>query len=320
MKPLRIGIVGAGGIAEKHLEVLKTLPSTTLAGICSRTRAKAEKLAQAHGIRAVAQDLDALMRKCEPEALLILVSAASVYPVAQDALRLGVPIFIEKPAGLSPEETGRLAAQAKVKNVPNMVGYNRRFYSVFHQGIDLLRGKGALLGIAVEGHERIAAARLAGTHPQQVLDAWLYANATHTIDLLRFFGGEIAETRPFAARASEPLADQIAAALRFRNGALGTYQAHWQSPAGWRASLYGEGVAIEFKPLETGRWAGTDGKSGELTPSAEDQRFKPGFHGQTQAFCALARGGRLTWPAIDLEGAHQTMLLAETLVKDAGAR
>jgi predicted dehydrogenase len=320
MKPLRIGIVGAGRIAEKHLEVLKELPGTTLAGICSRTRAKAETLAEAHGVRAVAQDLEALMRECAPDALLVLVSAASVYPVALEALRLGIPLFIEKPAGLSPQETGRLAELARSGAVANMVGYNRRFYSVFHRGIDLLRGKGALLGLAIEGHERIAAARLAGTHPTQVLDAWLYANATHTIDLLRFFGGEVAEVRPFAARAREPVADQIAAALRFRNGVLGTYQAHWQSPAGWRASLYAEGLAIEYRPLETGRWIASDGESGDLVPSAEDRRFKPGFHGQMQAFCALARGGRLAWPAIDLEGAHRTMLLAEALVQGARAR
>lgn len=320
MKPLRIGVVGAGRIAEKHLEVLKELPATTLAGICSRTRAKAEELAQACGIRAVARDLDALVRQCAPDALLVLVSAASVYPVALEALRLGVPLFIEKPAGLDPEETWTLAQAAKATGAVTMVGYNRRFYSVFRRGIDLLARAGDLLGVAVEGHERIAAARAAGTHPERVLQAWLYANSTHTIDLLRFLGGEIAEVKHFAARRSEPLADHLAATLRFSSGALGTYQAHWQSPAGWRAALYGEGLAIEYKPLETGRWIDARGGQGVIEPSAEDARFKPGFYGQMQAFCALARGGRLTWPAVDLAGAHQTMLLAQSLASGAAAR
>ena len=320
MAPLRIAVVGAGRIAAKHLEVLRELPAVSVAAICSRTRTKAEKLAQQFGVRTVADDMGLLVRETRPDALLILVSAASVYPVALEALEFGLPLFIEKPAGLDPEETGRLAERARARGVPNMVGYNRRFYSVFHRGIDLLRKSGRLLGVAVEGHERIDRIRAAGSHPERVLQAWLYANATHTIDLLRFFGGEVRDLRGFARRQREPLVDGIAAALEFENGALGQYGAHWLSPAGWRASLYGEGLSVEFAPLESGRWTDADGKHGSLVPSPEDARFKPGFFGQMQAFCALAHGGTLAWPATDLEGAHATMRLAEALARGAAER
>jgi predicted dehydrogenase len=310
---LAIGVIGAGRIAEKHLEVLAALEDVRIAGIASRRRDPAERLAARFGAGCVAADLDELCARAAPDALLVLVSAASMRAVGLEALRRGLPCFLEKPAGLAPEETLELAQAAARSGAPSMVGYNRRFYSVFHAGLERLRRHGGVLGIAVEGHERIGAVRAAGRHPPQVLDAWIFANATHTIDLLRLFGGEIAELHPLAARVREPRGDQFAAAMRFAGGALGTYQAHWLSPAGWRVALFGDGIEVEFEPLESGRWRGADGAGGAIEPSAEDARFKPGFYGQMRAFCALARGAPTAWPAADLAEAHRTMLLAQSL-------
>lgn len=320
MAKLKVGVVGAGRIAARHLEVLQSLPGVTLAGICSRTRAKAETLAREHGIATVTDDMDALIAETRPDALLLLVSVAEMHRTVLQALEYGLPLFIEKPAGLDPRQTGELAEHAHAKGVPSMVGYNRRFYSVFRQGMDRLRQSGRLLGLAVEGHERIQLVRATGIHPDEVLRAWLYANGTHTVDLLRFFGGEVRQVRSFARRVQEPLVDSMAAALEFEDGTLGQYGAHWLSAAGWRVSLYGEGIAVEFAPLEAGRWIDASGAQGTFEANPEDRRFKPGFHGQMVAFCALARGAALAPAAIDLAGAHRTMLLAEALAQGAAGR
>jgi predicted dehydrogenase len=204
----------------------------------------------------------------------------------------------------------RLAGEAGVRS---MVGYNRRFYSVFHQGIEVIRQHGPLLGLLIEGHERIDAVRAAGRQPDAVLRGWIYANATHTIDLLRFFGGEVDEMHCLAHRRREPLGDQFAAIMNFDSGALGEYSAHWLSPGGWRVMLSGQGVTVEFKPLEAGVWIDAKGQRHEIAPSEADQRCKPGFHGQMAAFCRLVRGEDPGWPAQDLAGAHRTMLLAERM-------
>ena len=318
MADLRIGIVGAGRIAVKHLEVLSALPGAMLAGIASRTRTRAEALAAQSGGASVYDDLDALVGEAKPDALMVLVSADQVAPVARDAMRFGLPLFIEKPAGLNTQESGELAALAHKLGVRTMVGYNRRHYSIFGAGLEIVRRHGPLMGVLVEGHERIAAVRKVGKHPEHVLGAWLYANATHTIDLLRFFGGEVADVHCLSARHREPLGDQFGAVLRFESGALGHYVSHWLSPGGWRVVLYGDGVTVEFKPLESGRWTDGAGVTHEIQPGAEDQRFKPGFYAQLQAFCRLVRdpGARLSE---DLADAHKTMLLAERMALAAAA-
>jgi predicted dehydrogenase len=313
---VRIGVIGAGRIAIKHLEVLNACPGARLAGITSRTRSRAEALAGQFGGAPVFDDADALVRDARPDALLVLVSADQIHAAALDAMRFRLPLLIEKPAGLTPAESAALAQRADALGVRTMVGYNRRHYSIFKAGLEIVRSHGPLMGVLVEGHERMGAIRRVSKHGENVLGSWLYANATHTIDLLRFFGGEAQQVQCLTHRYREPLGDQFGALLEFESGAMGHYVSHWLSPGGWRVVLYGDGVSVEFKPLESGRWTDMSGETHDLAPSAEDQRFKPGFFGQMEAFCALVRDPSARSP-IDLAGAHRTMLLAERMAHAA---
>jgi predicted dehydrogenase len=228
--PVRLGLVGAGYIAREHLQVLRAMPDVQLAGIASRTRAKAETLAAEFGIASVAPDAATLLEQVRPDGVLVLVSADQVAAVAREVLPRAGAVFLEKPVGFSSAETLALADLAARHGTRTMVGYNRRYYSIFAEGLRLVKERGPLLGVLVEGHERMARVRAAAAHSAAILDGWLYANATHTIDLLRLFGGEVADLATMAAASREPLGDQFSASLRFRDGAIGTYVAHWLSP------------------------------------------------------------------------------------------
>ena len=311
--PLRVGLIGAGLIARQHLTAMARVPDLTPVGLCARTRERSEALAAEFGVPLVADSPGALVAQAKPDALMVLVSAQAVAPVALGCLDFGLPLFLEKPVGLCVAEAEEVAQAAAQKRVPNMVGFNRRHYSVFRQGIEKIRERGRLLAVLVEGNERMGAVRAAGRFPEEVLRAWIFANATHTIDLLRHFGGEPQEVCAFASSLREPLGDQFAACLRFPGGVLGSYTANWHSPGGWAVTLKGEGVTVEFRPLETGKVTYADGTLGILEPDADDAAVKPGFAGQQRAFAALARSGVLAPPSQDLNGALATMRLAARL-------
>lgn len=320
---VRLGIVGAGRIAAEHLKVLRSIPAAEAVGLVSRTRLKAQALAAEFGVPTVGDDLADLVDRAQPDGLLILVSADQIYDVTCSALGFGIPLFIEKPPGLFPGETWRLAHLARARGIKTMVGYNRRFYSVFQKGLEIIRRNGPLLSVLVEGHERMASVRDARGHPEHILSRWLYANATHTIDLLRFFGGEVQDMHVIAHRYQEAGGDQFSAIMNFACGAMGTYISHWLSPGGWRVVLYGQGVTVEFQPLESGRWTDAIFQTHEIEPDREDQQHKPGFYRQIAAYCDMVQGGNLSWPGQDLEGAYQTMRLAARLaasVQDRGNR
>lgn len=315
-RPLRVGLVGAGLIARQHLLALAKSPDFAAVGIASRTRAKAEALAAEFALPLVADTPEELVRLGGLDALMVLVSPQAMGALALACLPLGLPLFLEKPVGLSVAEAEDVAAAARAAGARTMVGFNRRHYSVFAKGLARIRAHGGLLGVHVEGSERMAGVHACGRFSPEVLRAWLFANATHTVDLLRFFGGEPEEVHALCASLREPLGDQFAACLRFPGGALGTYTAHWHSPGGWGAVLKGQGITVRFQPLETGLVTLADGSTETIEADAAEQGVKPGFTGQLSAFAGLVRTGLLAPPSQDLDGALATMRLAGLLAGD----
>lgn len=313
LRPIRVGLIGAGLIARQHLTAMRLVPGLDAVGIASRTRARAEALAEEFGIGQVCGSPAELVRQVRPDALMVLVSPQAMAPLALECLDFGLPLFLEKPVGLSVAEAEQAASSAGAKGVPNMVGFNRRHYSIFHKGLAKVLERGRLLAVHVEGSERMAVARATGRFTDEVLRAWIFANATHPIDLLRHFGGEPEEVCAFATSLHEPLGDQFVAALRFPGGVLGSFTGNWHSPGGWGVVLKGEGVTAEFRPLETCRLTYADGSAETLEPDADDAAVKPGFTGQLRAFAELARTGVLAPPSLDLAGALATMRLAGLL-------
>ena len=85
---------------------------------------------------------------------MILVSANQLYEVTRKIIPRQIPLFIEKPPGIVPGQTKSLAEMSNKYGTKNMVGFNRRYYSIFHKGIELINQNGGLLGVTVEGHER----------------------------------------------------------------------------------------------------------------------------------------------------------------------
>ena len=317
MKKIKIGIIGAGAIARQHLEVIKSVECMEVIGMTSRTMMKAETLAKEFGIKKCFSNMESLVKETSPDGLMMLVSQDQMLKVVSKAMDYNMPLFIEKPAGLTPDENLKLLEKSKERKIPNMVGFNRRFYSVFHKGMDIIRKHGPLMGVFVEGHERMWRVRKGGYFSEEVLDKWIFANSVHTIDLLRFFGGEPEDFSSISYRhCGESRGDQFAAIMRFSGGAIGQYSAHWYSPGGWRAVLYGDGVTVEFKPLEKGIWIDRDFNTHDIEPDISDINFKPGFLKQIEAFGNLIKYGKTDSPASDLESSYKTMLLAEEISSD----
>src|SRR5690606_31786044 len=98
-------------------------------GISSRTRAKAEALAQEFGIVCVADTLDELYEKSRADMVVITVPELMANAVAKVALALPWAVFMEKPAGYDLADAEDIAAAATGRSDPVMVGFNRRFYS-----------------------------------------------------------------------------------------------------------------------------------------------------------------------------------------------
>jgi len=112
-KPIKAGLVGAGHIAEFHLQALQRIPGVEVVGICDLDRAKAEALAGRFNVP-VADSLAAL-RAAGAEVIHVVTPPHTHAAVASEALRAGCHVFVEKPLATDADDCVKLRDLAKAQ-------------------------------------------------------------------------------------------------------------------------------------------------------------------------------------------------------------
>ncbi|MDX2205230.1 MAG: Gfo/Idh/MocA family oxidoreductase [Hyphomicrobiaceae bacterium] len=120
-------LVGAGHIAKQHLSCLKTLKGVDVAGVCDLSAAAAEAAAERFGVAAWFTDYQAMLEATRPDVVHITTPPPSHFRLAQEALRAGAHVFIEKPATATYPELETLAREAATANRCLVEDYNYVF-------------------------------------------------------------------------------------------------------------------------------------------------------------------------------------------------
>lgn len=311
---MKVAVIGAGNIAEKHLEVLQAFSDVKLEAICSRGHPRIDALADRFGIPEKFTDYRTMLDTVSVDAVFVLVSAMQIVPVTAECLKRGIPTLLEKPPGLTSKETESLAHIAHETSCINMVALNRRFYSVMQRAREEILKVGPLVSVLVEGPERLGEVKAVGIHPPEIIAGLLFANSIHCIDLLRYFGGDIQHIAAASSQWDEEQKNSFGALIKFESGATGHFIAHWMSPASWSVTLYGIGRRISLNPLEKATLIDAD-RSEKLLPVDDvDLKFKPGLYGQNRFFIDAVKERRpIAYPGSDLADAVKTMRLIEAI-------
>lgn len=141
--PLRITFIGSGNWARKyHFPALAHVrddvgaPSIRLRGIFSLDQTTAQAVATQFGFEHVYASMDELLADDEIDAFAVAVSPEALVGVIEQISARGLPIFSEKPPGISSAQAQRLADLVQTTNV---VAFNRRFIplnNVFKEIVD----------------------------------------------------------------------------------------------------------------------------------------------------------------------------------------
>ncbi|SKA93267.1 Predicted dehydrogenase [Agreia bicolorata] len=100
--PLTVGIIGVGKISEQYLANLPTFPQLRLVAVADLDSARAQKVAEQHGVRALT--VDELLSDPDVDAVLNLTIPAAHVEIGTRALLAGKHVFAEKPLGLNAAE------------------------------------------------------------------------------------------------------------------------------------------------------------------------------------------------------------------------
>lgn len=285
-------------MAREHARAFRDVPGVALAGIFSRTRARAEALAAELGIESVAGSIDELYGRTGARLVVVSVPELEANAVAKACFRHPWSALLEKPAGLDVDDAEDIAGEAERLGRRAYVALNRRQYSATHAALARLTTDAGQRFIRIQDQQDQAAALAAG-QPAKVVKNWMYANSIHVIDYLQVFGrGRVTRVEPVvpwdAARPS-----WVVAKIAFSSGDIGLYEGIWNGPGPWAVTVSTADQRLEMRPLEQlGLQKRGERKLEAQSVDARDSAFKAGFRLQAEKAVAGALGGRCDLPTL----------------------
>lgn len=222
------GLIGAGSIAAQHAQGIAATPGARLVAVASRSAESSRLVGEAWGADWYT-DLEAMLRRPDLDAAVILTPSGLHAEHALLALRHGKHVVIEKPLALTLESADAVLNESRARGLMVATISQRRFEPVM-QAVHAAVSGGALGAIALvegsvrfyRGQEYYDSADWRGTVG---LDGGALMNqGIHMVDLVRWIMGEpVSVSGHVTTRAHRMEAEDVAtASIRFGSGALGT--------------------------------------------------------------------------------------------------
>lgn len=287
MSKINLGIVGTSTIAIEHIKILKKNKNINLFGITSRSNKNSKNIKDKFNFNKVFDNYLDMVKDENIHALFIVVSANQSYKVIKNIIKYKKPFFSEKPAGISLAESKNLKNLFLRFKTPNMIGFNRRYYSNFLKGLRIINKNGGIRAISIEGHERYWL--LNKKINKQVLKKWSFANNIHMIDLILFFVGKIDSFKVYKKSYDGKINNYVNCSFKSKSSIIGNYTSYWNSPGGWTIKIYGKKITLVFDPLEKGYLIDSKFNRKKIDFNKYDINYKPGYYLQIKDFVDMIK-------------------------------
>lgn len=273
---LRVGFVGVGGIARRHLGYCQKREDVELVGYADNFFEAAEKTAAEYGGNAYAT-FGELYNKEKPDALIICTPPFAHGDIEEAACEAKIPFFVEKPVAVNMEIANRVQKAVEKSGIATQVGYMFRFSEPILKVRELLQSHPIAM---VQAHYYMP-----GLPPR---DWWrrmelgggqLIEQATHMVDLARFLAGDVKSVSGRATRTRDwtppagydggdgllryaegfEIPDTTALVMEYENGALGTMSCSLVPQAKWDIGfkVVAEGLLITIEGANC-TWSGDE--------------------------------------------------------------
>jgi len=128
-EPYSIGIVGAGGISEAHLQAIKLEPRVYVKAIADISLEAAQSQAEKHLIPHIYYDYREMLKNESIDIVIICAPNFLHAPVAIEALKAGKHVLTEKPMTIDVESAREMKRIAEQSGKILMVAQNNRFHA-----------------------------------------------------------------------------------------------------------------------------------------------------------------------------------------------
>jgi len=125
---VRVGLIGAGGIANYHISHLKKLKGVDVCAVCDVNEEAARATGERHGIKHVFKNYRDLLKLKDVDAVSVCTPNSLHVAPTIDALKLGKHVMVEKPMAMTPAEAERMVKAARAAKRVLVIGFQWRYH------------------------------------------------------------------------------------------------------------------------------------------------------------------------------------------------
>ncbi len=241
---LRVCVIGLGPIGNRHANMYQADSLAELVGVCDIDQARADAAASRLGLPAF-YDVPSMLKSLQPDVCSVATGGTEYgsdhYLPTMQAFDAGCHVLGEKPISNEVEEGEEMVATAQAKGLCYGINLNHRFTPAAYLAKQWVE-EGRL------GHLLFINMSMWIKNPRESSPYFqLKALHPHTVDVMRYFCGDIEAVQCFATKAPERKIWSTAQFnMRFKNGVVG--------------SLTGSYDIERGHPMERCEVAGTGGR------------------------------------------------------------
>lgn len=281
--PLRLGFIGTGGIAIRHLNEAAANPDVEMVGYCDVAIERAQAAAEKFGGNAY-QNFVELYDIEKPDAVIICTPPFAHGDIEEEACKRGIHFFVEKPVAVNMQTANRVAKAVRDSGVIVQVGYMFRCSPPLIKLRELLQRHRPAM---IQAHYYMPGLPSPPWWPKMELGGGqLIEQATHMLDLGRFLAGDVASVAGCTATIRDwthvpadykpegllkysevfEIPDTTGLVMQYESGALGTLSCSLVPQAAWD---------VGFKVVADGLLATISGPSAKWVGDEEGEMEAP---------------------------------------------
>lgn len=310
----RICVVGAGALSSRRIYPYIATAGAQLVGVCDLDPQKAERTSRLYGGKPFAE-MEKMLTELKPDGVMICIGPDYHAPMAIQAMRLGIPVYTEKPPAQTSQEAFEVVEVARETGLLCVTAFKKRYTEAAN------RAARWLAQFPEEDRYSISVDYCSMQYSNDSLkQSFLLDFTVHILDLTQYLWGDVKEVFAF----SKGL-DAYAVSLKFFNGSVGSLNLN----DGRSFSIPTEELELTVKGgnymtiHNSSVWRITENnkpcewREPSTFTSGGDSGRDTGHLSEIEDFIAALREGRTTSRS-DIYESYKTMVLYEA-IRDSAA-
>jgi predicted dehydrogenase len=288
-----------------------------LVAACDLNLDRARDFCRDFGFARAYSDVETMLTSERVDGCVSVMPMEHIVELAVMLLERKIPCVIEKPLGISLQESERLAGVTRQTGTPHMVSVNRRFMPYLNQAKAWAQNIGPLQYV------RATQIRHARDEPD-----FIWSTAIHVLDALRHLAGEVENFQTEVHRQAGLSTIWYVLSLRFESGTQGRIEV--LPTAGMveeSYELFGEGfrarvVAGSGPQRSLQCWRAGQMEVEQRSSNSEPEDLRNGAYDEVVEFVQALKTGKRPWPSVEdiLPSARICFAIAESVAGQSGAK